>query len=105
MNTIILEKEKISESIAILIKNKRARLNMTQKELADTIGLPKTGDRTIRRWENNECKPSPKYRRKIEYNQYKRDIVNIIQRLYKYNGIFERKKFIDDIRYAFKLEI
>ena len=48
---------------------------------------------------------TPKYRRKIEYNQYKRDIVNIIQRLCKYNGIFERKKFIDDIRYAFKLEI
>jgi len=78
---------------------------------------------------------TPKYRRKIEYNQYKRDIVNIIQRLckyirsrnnrrtynvrsytfaivnttkiqcIKYNGIFERKKFIDDIRYAFKLEI
>ena len=23
----------------------------------------------------------------------------------KYNEIFERKKFIDDIRYAFKLEI
>ena len=40
---------------------------------------------------------TPKYRRKIEYNQYKRDIVNIIQRLCKYNGIFERKKFIDDI--------
>ena len=48
---------------------------------------------------------TPKYRRKIEYNQYKRDIVNIIQRLCKYNGIFERIKFIDDIRYAFKLEI
>ena len=48
---------------------------------------------------------TPKYRRKIEYNQYKRDIVNIIQRLCKYNGIFERKKFIDDIRYALKLEI
>jgi len=37
---------------------------------------------------------TPKYRRKIEYNQYKRDIVNIIQRLCKYNRIFERKKFI-----------
>ena len=47
---------------------------------------------------------TPKYRRKIEYNQYKRDIVNIIQRLYKYNGIFERKKFIDNIWYAFKLK-
>ena len=47
---------------------------------------------------------TPKYRRKIEYNQYKRDIVNIIQRLYKYNGIFERRKFIDNIWYAFKLK-
>lgn len=55
MNSIILEK---TDSVALLIKNKRTRLNMTQKELADAIGLPKTGDRTIRRWENNECKPS-----------------------------------------------
>lgn len=41
-----------------IIKNKRKRLNMTQKELADVIGLPKFGDRTIRRWENGESKPS-----------------------------------------------
>lgn len=41
-----------------LIKEKRERLNMTQKELADAIGLPKYGDRTIRRWENNESSPS-----------------------------------------------
>jgi DNA (cytosine-5)-methyltransferase 1 len=31
---------------------------MTQKELADAIGLSKHGDRTIRRWENKESKPS-----------------------------------------------
>lgn len=31
---------------------------MTQKELADSIGLYKYGYRTIRRWENNESKPS-----------------------------------------------
>ncbi|EMF0228606.1 DNA (cytosine-5-)-methyltransferase [Enterococcus hirae] len=43
---------------SILIKEKRLRLNMTQKELADAIGLSKNGDRTIRRWENNETKPS-----------------------------------------------
>ena len=30
---------------------------------------------------------TPKYRRKIEFNQYKRDIVNIIQRLCKYKGV------------------
>lgn len=43
---------------ADLIKAKRQRLHMTQKELADAVGLPKTGDRTIRRWENGETTPS-----------------------------------------------
>lgn len=42
-----------------LIKEKRLALNMTQKELADAIGLSKYGDRTIRRWENGDSKPSP----------------------------------------------
>lgn len=42
-----------------LIKEKRLALNMTQKELADAIGLSKYGDRTIRRWENGDTKPSP----------------------------------------------
>lgn len=45
-------------SIGEAIKEKRFKLNMTQKELADAIGLPKYGDRTIRRWENEETKPS-----------------------------------------------
>lgn len=45
-------------SYAFLIKNKRLRLQMTQKELADAVGMPKFGDRTIRRWENGESKPS-----------------------------------------------
>lgn len=45
-------------STADLIKNKRHRLQMTQKELADAIGMSKFGDRTIRRWENNESAPS-----------------------------------------------
>lgn len=50
----------LSENLAVsdLIKEKRVRLNMTQKELADAIGLPKYGDRTIRRWENDETEPS-----------------------------------------------
>ncbi len=55
MNSITL-KNKSDESI--LIYNKRVRLNMTQKELADAVGMPKYGDRTIRRWENGESKPS-----------------------------------------------
>ena len=30
---------------------------------------------------------TPKYRRKIEFNQYKRDIVGIVKRLCKYKGV------------------
>ncbi|WP_207696183.1 modification methylase ScrFIA [Enterococcus sp. DIV0212c] len=59
-NTIITKND---NSVAIeyheAIKEKRIRLGMTQKELADAIGLGKYGDRTIRRWENQETKPSP----------------------------------------------
>lgn len=47
-----------TQTIAYQIKEKRERLHMTQKELADAIGLPKFGDRTIRRWENGETNPS-----------------------------------------------
>lgn len=45
-------------SFPTLIKEKRMRLNMTQKELADAVGMSKYGDRTIRRWENGESSPS-----------------------------------------------
>lgn len=48
----------ITISPAFLIKEKRERLHMTQKELADAVGLSKNGDRTIRRWENGETQPS-----------------------------------------------
>ena len=51
--------QKNTTSTANLIYQKRKRLNMTQKELADAVGLPKYGDRTIRRWENGESTPSP----------------------------------------------
>ena len=44
---------------SVLIREKRKRLGMTQKEMADAIGMPKYGDRTIRRWENGESNPSP----------------------------------------------
>ena len=43
--------------LATAIKQKRLRLNMTQKELADAIGLSRYGERSIRRWENGESKP------------------------------------------------
>lgn len=42
---------------AELIRKKRERLGMTQKELADAVGMPKYGDRTLRRWERGETKP------------------------------------------------
>lgn len=48
-----------SNTPAELIKAKRTRLHMTQKELADAIGMSKFGDRTIRRWENGDTEPSP----------------------------------------------
>jgi len=54
MISIIPENASTSE----LIREKRVRLNMTQKELADAVGLSKNGDRTIRRWENSETSPS-----------------------------------------------
>ncbi len=53
---IISPETKSSESKQIY--EKRLRLNMTQKELADAIGMSKYGDRTIRRWENGETKPT-----------------------------------------------
>lgn len=53
----IVQKE-ISENVGTSIKKKRMRLCMTQKELADAIGMPKNGERTLRRWENGESRPS-----------------------------------------------
>ncbi|WP_052035819.1 DNA (cytosine-5-)-methyltransferase [Tumebacillus flagellatus] len=40
------------------IREKRMKLGLTQKEFADALGLGKYGDRTLRRWENGESKPS-----------------------------------------------
>ncbi len=48
----------MKQEISKQIKEKRLRLGMTQKELADALGMPKNGDRTIRRWENGETSPS-----------------------------------------------
>lgn len=56
----ILSKKAIeaNDSLIINIKKLRTDANMTQKELADALGLPKFGDRTIRRWETGETTPS-----------------------------------------------
>lgn len=55
-----MDKDKITDltEAGRLIREKRERLHMTQKELADAVGLPKNGDRTIRRWENGETSPN-----------------------------------------------
>lgn len=45
-------------SYATDIKNKRTSLGLTQKDFADALGLGKYGDRTLRRWENEENVPS-----------------------------------------------
>lgn len=51
----------LSDKVTNIIE-KRKRLGMTQKELADAIGLAKFGDRTIRRWERGETDiPGPAY--------------------------------------------
>lgn len=55
---IITKNTIIRSEIPIIIKEKRLRLNMTQKELADAVGMSKNGDRTIRRWEKGETCPS-----------------------------------------------
>jgi len=61
MNNSILTKynQTIPVNQGQLIKDKRIELNMTQKELSDAVGMPKFGDRTIRRWEKGETSPSP----------------------------------------------
>ncbi|MCO6559114.1 MAG: DNA (cytosine-5-)-methyltransferase [Bifidobacterium sp.] len=40
------------------LKEKREKLGLTQKDFADALGLGRNGDRTLRRWENGESKPS-----------------------------------------------
>lgn len=46
------------------IKAKRQQLGLTQKEFADALGMGKSGERTLRRWENGETKPS-----NLEFNR------------------------------------
>ncbi|WP_245964360.1 DNA (cytosine-5-)-methyltransferase [Sphingorhabdus wooponensis] len=41
-----------------LLKSKRERLGLSQKQFAEMLGLGELGERTIRGWENSEHKPS-----------------------------------------------
>lgn len=45
-------------SVPEQVKAKRLRLHMSQKEFADALGMPRYGERTIRRWESGETSPS-----------------------------------------------
>jgi len=42
-----------------LIKEKRQKLGLTQKDFADALEMGRNGERTLRRWENGESTPSP----------------------------------------------
>ncbi|MBN2542868.1 DNA (cytosine-5-)-methyltransferase [bacterium] len=41
-----------------MIKGKRLKLGLTQKDFADALGMGLNGERTLRRWENDETSPS-----------------------------------------------
>lgn len=72
-------------NINLHIKEKRERLNLTQKEFADALGLGKSGDRTLRRWENGESTPSA-----LEFN-----VINNFPEEPRYpNPKFEASKFL-----------
>lgn len=52
--------------ISEIVSNKRKNLGLTQKELADAIGLGLDGERQIRSWENGEHVPSKAHLEKIQ---------------------------------------
>lgn len=59
---ILSETKESSSNRGLIIQNRRINLNISQKELADAMGMSKYGERTIRRWERGETSPS-----KLEY--------------------------------------
>lgn len=44
-------------NLAVDIKNRREELGLTIKEMADSIGLPKDGEKVLRFWENGNGRP------------------------------------------------
>lgn len=61
---------------------------MTQKEMADVAGLPRNGERTIRRWENMETRPSTlEYERIMDFPE-KAPFVNRKKADYKMIDLF-----------------
>ncbi|TCL60536.1 DNA (cytosine-5)-methyltransferase 1 [Kineothrix alysoides] len=71
-------------STNILIKEKRNKLGLTQKDFSDALGMGRNGERTLRRWENGESSPS-----NIELNH----VLNFASEV-----PFEKKK---DMRFKF----
>ncbi|UPK52840.1 DNA (cytosine-5-)-methyltransferase (plasmid) [Bacillus sp. H8-1] len=53
------------ENYAKSIKDKRIGLDLTVKEFADAVGLPKDGDKMLRSWEKGESIPPAEYFKKI----------------------------------------
>ena len=48
-----------------LVRAKRERMGMTQRQFAELLGLGDLGERTVRGWENGEHRPSPRTLREI----------------------------------------
>lgn len=64
-DNIVTKNAKNDISFSKELRELRLKHNMTQKELSDALSFPKFGDRTIRRWENNESQPSSFERKAI----------------------------------------
>ena len=75
------------DNLAKNIKDKRLSLGLTQKDFSDALGLGKFGDRTLRRWENNETTPSK--------DEYGKIISFAINRPLVVSNLNPKFKFID----------
>ena len=82
-------------NISEFITKEREKLGLGRTQFANLLGMPSTGERTIRGWENGEHVPSKK---KLEdINALKSKIDNFLENApFKYNGALEGDfKFID----------
>ena len=67
-------------NLALDIKNRREELGLTVKEMADSIGLSKDGDKILRAWEKGNEIPDKKTVGKImsfaDYRPYAKEVMN-----------------------------
>ncbi|GAA0790343.1 DNA (cytosine-5-)-methyltransferase [Hathewaya limosa] len=54
-----------NQDIALFILKKRNELDITRKEFADALGLPKNGNSLIKAWENGEERPNEQQLKRI----------------------------------------